>query len=224
MIQDGRTREPVGRRIGRWILIACGGLAVASLANVLVVFPDGSPVSSDPGAPAIPTWIQLAPALAGIVLVLVLPWRPPAQPALPVERPRLRIATALLLLLAVLFPALTIFPGLPGESYVLAKVALFMVVPAVIVLALRNTVRIAAVRGAWRWWAPILVIAVWTLLSQLAPWNPAFDGGGYERETVIIVATATAISAGIGEELFYRRWLQTRLEALLGPWPGISVR
>lgn len=34
---------------------------------------------------------------------------------------------------------------------------------------------------------------------------------------------ATTITAGIGEELFYRQWLQTRLEAGLGAWAGIAV-
>lgn len=33
----------------------------------------------------------------------------------------------------------------------------------------------------------------------------------------------TALTAGIGEEVFYRYWLQTRAEALLGRWGGIAV-
>lgn len=38
-----------------------------------------------------------------------------------------------------------------------------------------------------------------------------------------VVALITALTAGVGEELFSRRWLQTRLEAALGGWPGILV-
>lgn len=38
-----------------------------------------------------------------------------------------------------------------------------------------------------------------------------------------MAATATALTASIGEEIFYRYWLQTRLEALLGRWPGILL-
>ena len=38
---------------------------------------------------------------------------------------------------------------------------------------------------------------------------------------LIIAATATAVTAGIGEEVLFRRLLQTRLEALAGPWTGI---
>lgn len=34
---------------------------------------------------------------------------------------------------------------------------------------------------------------------------------------------ATAITAGLGEELLYRRFLQTRLEALIGPWTGVLL-
>ena len=40
---------------------------------------------------------------------------------------------------------------------------------------------------------------------------------------LIIAATATALTASVGEELFFRRWLQTRLEAGLGVWAGIGV-
>ncbi|SJN37028.1 Abortive infection protein [Micrococcus lylae] len=40
---------------------------------------------------------------------------------------------------------------------------------------------------------------------------------------MIIGATATAVTAGVGEELFFRLWLQTRLEALLGAPAGIAL-
>jgi membrane protease YdiL (CAAX protease family) len=39
----------------------------------------------------------------------------------------------------------------------------------------------------------------------------------------VLIAVLTALTAGVGEELFYRRWLQTRVEALLGPWAGIIL-
>src|SRR5699024_2724820 len=38
-----------------------------------------------------------------------------------------------------------------------------------------------------------------------------------------VSAVATAITAGFGEELVYRSFLQTRLEALLGPWSGLLL-
>ncbi len=113
--------------------------------------------------------------------------------------------------------------SIQGESYVLTKLLLLMVAAAVVVIAFRGAVRIKRARGMWRWWAPAVVIVVWTLLSEVAPWNPRFDPGDMTVMDIVVAATATAITAGIGEELFYRRWLQTRLEALLGAWPGVGL-
>ena len=60
-------------------------------------------------------------------------------------------------------------------------------------------------------------------LSQVAPWNPAAPAQEVDLMYFIIAALLTALTAGVGEELFYRRWLQTRLEAALGAWPGIAL-
>lgn len=40
---------------------------------------------------------------------------------------------------------------------------------------------------------------------------------------MLVAAVATAFTAGVGEEPFYRRWLPSRLEAGLGAWTGIIV-
>lgn len=215
---------PVVRpQVGRALLVACAVAAALSLVAVLVLLPDGTPVSADPGAPAVPIWVTVLPSLVGVGLVLVLPWRPPPLPAVPVGRHRLVATTVVLLALALLFPLAGGALGLSDETYLLAKVVLLMVLPATVVLVLRGAVRIEAPPAAWRWWAPLVVVAVWTLLSEVAPWNPVHDLSGIDPVLLVVAATATAVTAGLGEELFYRRWLQTRLEALLGPWPGIAV-
>ncbi|MBF4629607.1 CPBP family intramembrane metalloprotease [Clavibacter michiganensis subsp. phaseoli] len=126
-------------------------------------------------------------------------------------------------MLAVLFPVLTVVVPLVGESYVLGKLTLFMIVPAILLIVVRKSVRITWRKDASRWWAPAVVVLVWTLLSQIAPWNPVFDSARSDPSLILTAAIATAITAGVGEELFYRRWLQTRLEAALGAWPGIVV-
>jgi membrane protease YdiL (CAAX protease family) len=222
------TRKPPrevsgGRGIGRWFVAACAVFGAVCLIVVVVAFPSGTPVSSDAGAPAVPIWVTVAPALAGIALALLLPRRPPALRAVAVRRDRLLATTGILLGLALAFPLTVGLLRVQGEMYILAKLVLLMLVPAAIVLAIRDAVRLEVHRAAWRWWAPAAVVAVWTLLSQVAPWNPSFDFAGMDPAFVAVAALATAVTAGVGEELFYSRWLQTRLEALIGPWPGIAL-
>lgn len=205
------------------MLTGCAIIGTVSLVTVLIAYPQGTPMSADPGAPAIPIWVILLPSLVGIALTLLLPWRPGSLPVRPARGDRLHVSTAVLVLLAVVFPAAVVVYGLRNEDYVLAKAALLILIPAVVVAVLRPAVRIQVPREWWRWWAPAVVVIVWTLLSQVAPWNPRPDFSGIDPEVVIVGALATALTAGVGEELFYRRWLQTRLEAVLSPWAGIAL-
>lgn len=74
--------------LGRAVLIACVVIAAASLATVVVALPGGAPTSRDPGAPVVPWWVVLLPAVVGIALATVLPPRAPAQPAVVENRSR----------------------------------------------------------------------------------------------------------------------------------------
>lgn len=211
----------VSRRTGSVVLAVTAAMAVASLIIVLAETPQGWPVSSDPGSPVIPLWVVLLPPAVGIVLSLLLPLRVPRLPVIAVDRRRLLATTTALIAIALAFPVVATYAS--SEVYALAKVLLFLLVPGVVVLWGRDAVRIEAPRAAWRWWAPLIVVAVWTVLSQVAPWNPSADFGDVDPVLLIVVATSTAITAGVFEELFYRRWLQSRLEAVFGPWPGIAL-
>ena len=211
------------RRPGRGVLALCAVIALAALVVVLTVMPEGASVSSDPGAPVVPWWVVLLPPAVGIALTLAIPRCQIVMAAEVEDRGRFTASTAVLAGLAVAFPLLVGLLDLGGsEWYVLAKLVLFMVVPGVVVAVVRG-VRIQRVRSAWRWWAPAAVILVWTLLSQVAPWNPRHDLSDVDPTMLVVSATATAITAGLGEELFYRRWLRTRLEAGLGAAPGIAL-
>ncbi|KZC94179.1 abortive infection protein [Clavibacter tessellarius] len=211
------------RILGRTVLVLCAALGVLALGIVLVAVPDGAPTSSDAGAPSVPWWAVLLPAAVGIALTLTLPRRVLEQPAIVSEPARHRAATWILLALAAAFPLAVGALGLArSEGYVLLKALLLIALPAAVVGVLRG-VRIDRVRDAQRWWAPIVVVVVWALLAQVAPWNPRPDLDGVDPATLLVTAVATALTAGIGEELFYRRWLQTRLEASLGPAPGIAL-
>lgn len=136
---------------------------------------------------------------------------------------RLTVTTAGLLVLYLMFTLGAGAVPWRNEDYILAKAALLLVLPGLLVLTVRRAVRVHGTPGAWRWWAPAVVVVVWFALDKLAPWIPAYDPGEVDRTFLIVGATATAITAGVGEELFFRRWLQTRLEALVGVWAGIGV-
>jgi membrane protease YdiL (CAAX protease family) len=165
----------------------------------------------------------LVPPVAGTVLSLVLPWAPPPQPAVVRDPRRLRLSTLLLLIIAIVFPVVVGVPGVASSGwYLLAKVALLTVAAGLAVALLRG-VGLDRATGAWRWWAPIAVVAVWAALGPAAPWAAPADFSGIEPVDLVLIAVLTALTAGVGEELFYRRWLQTRVEALLGPWAGIIL-
>jgi membrane protease YdiL (CAAX protease family) len=218
-----RTPGSISRGGISWIVAAGAALWVASFAGLLIASPSGTRISSDTAAQPVAYWVTLMPVAVGSALTLLLPHPSPRRPvAIDSRRPFL-MTTIGLVVLAVLFPVLTVAVPLVGESYVLGKLALFMIVPAILLLAVRKSVSITWRKDASRWWAPAVVVLVWTLLSQVAPWNPVFDPAGSDPSLILTAAIATAITAGVGEELFYRRWLQTRLEAALGAWPGIVV-
>jgi uncharacterized protein len=180
-------------------------------------------MSSDPGAEPVAYWVPLLPVTVGFGLVFLLPRRSPSRPVLLGTRRPFVVTTVSLVALAVAFPVAAASVPLEGELYILGKLVLFMAVPSVVLVISRRGVEIGWNRDSSRWWAPAIVITVWTLLSQVAPWNPAFDPGGADPLFIVVAATATAITAGVGEELFYRRWLQSRLEAALGAGPGIAL-
>ena len=74
-------------------------------------------------------------------------------------------------------------------------------------------------------WGPALPVAVWLVLSYATPLAvPASDWGRTVTpvELVVTLLVAFAVNALL-EEVFYRRWLQTRWESMLGRWPAIVL-
>lgn len=219
MSTPASSRSPVGT----WIVAGCAVIMVAALVIVHIVLPGGAPVSADPGAPAVPWWATLLPSVVGIAAILLVPWRPPTQPVRIADAGRHRVSTIVLVALAIGFPAVVRSLDLTGEAYVLAKVVMLMLIAGVAVAVLRPAVAIDRQPGGWRWWGPAIALLVWFVLSQLTPWQPSHDFGGFDPVLLIVTALVTAISAGVGEELFYRRWLQTRLEGGWGAAAGIAL-
>lgn len=220
------VQVPLRPGVGRVVLVVCALLYTASLLVTLLAFPDGLAVSADDFASREPLWQRLLPPVAGIAVVLLLPRRRPLLPAVPAQPRALIGSTVLLVALLALFLLAPFVVPLTSEDPVLLKAALFMTVPGTAVWLWSRrarSLRFDRPAAAWRRWAPAVAVAVFTVLSQLMPWVRPWSPGGMPVEMVIVAATATAITAGLGEELFFRRWLQTRLEAILGGAAGIAL-
>jgi uncharacterized protein len=77
----------------------------------------------------------------------------------------------------------------------------------------------------WRMWvSPLFIMSVWVYLSYFSvfsvPRTPSVLTNAAELLMTLVVGF---LINSLLEELFYRVWLQTRLEELLGSWPAIML-
>ena len=217
---DARTAAS-GRPL---VLVLLAAVFVLAIWVTILRSPEGVVVSSDPGYAPRPVPLQLVPALAAALLTLLLP-RGEGGAGAAVRRPRsARVETGLLLALVLAFPLLAPLLPLP-EDYVLLKAALFLVVaPLVLWLSARRAgPSIDVDRPATRTWPVLLPPLVLAGLATVGPFSAGSPSAWPPPAVLLVAAVATAITAGLGEELMYRRFLQTRLEALLGPWAGLLL-
>ena len=210
--------------LGRVLMWSAGALGVLALLVLVILSPDGIRQSSDPGSPVTPLWVVLLPPIAAIVLARALPWSAPTLEPTVSDFPSIRRSIMALLVCAVVFPLVVGITQIDGSAwYLLAKVLILVGIPALLVWRSQRNIKIASPRMAWQWWAPTVVVTVWAILSQASPWIIVPTFLGVDLTYLIVAATLTALTAGVGEELFYRYWLQTRAEALLGRWGGIVL-
>ena len=211
-------------KLGRVLIWSAGALGVLALIVLLTLSPDGIRQSSDPGSPITPLWVVLVPPLVAITLTRALPWSAPTLEPTVSNASAIQHSVTALLVCAVLFPLVIGITEIYDSAwYFLAKVVILIGIPAALMWRSRRNIKIARPLLAWQWWAPIVVIMVWIILSQASPWIAVPTFPGVDLDYLIVGATLTALTAGVGEELFYRYWLQTRAEALLGRWGGIVL-
>lgn len=198
------------------------GIFAVAIAVTMLRNPQGVVVSADAGYAPMAVPLLLVPAALTVVLTRLLPTGSGGGPATVRRRSGAVGEAGGLIALAMGFVLLV--PVLPrAEDYVLLKFMMFLVVPVLVLGVLgrrgRHSVDISRPRMApWIVLAPVLVLGV---LSNLGPFAPAPPSARPPAAMLIVAATATAITAGLGEEVLFRRLLQTRLEALTGPWAGI---
>lgn len=196
---------------GAWLVVAHGGRVVPS---------------SDPGAGSVDVaWLWLA--AAGLAIAAVATSRH-LEPSIVTERNRQQSTVELvgLLVCAIAFPLLLSLPlGWHPLDYAWVKVLLLLALPGGLlwlsrrraggpsIVIHRPTVTAGMLLGA------VAGTAWYLYVTQLSPAAPSIERWP-DLVTLIVAATFTALTASIGEEVFYRYWLQSRLEARLGRWPG----
>lgn len=206
------------------IVWTVAGLAVFVLAYGWLLLTGNTVVrqSADEGATGLSLWALLVPQLAAIALAVLV--RPRAQVPLPLaDLPRRRLAreTWVLLGAALAFPAAVLFTG-RGDFYPVAKVVFLLVVPLVAFRLIRGGEPAArSIPRPVTWLAPLPAVAVWFVLTQIWPFATPLTQELPDPVTLAVQSLVVALTAGVLEEVFYRAWLQTRLEVLIGRWPAI---
>lgn len=209
--------------------VTAGGalLFLAAPAYLLLSGNDEVTTSSDPGAPSMSLWAVLVPLVAGLVLALLMPPHGLGLEA-PVERPSRE--TWVMLGAAVAFPVIAgviVLAGVPnGGWYALLKLVVLLAVPLTALLLMRKSGPPKQKwHGAGRWLWPLPAVVVWAYLEYFSPLRgPALDPADYpDLVETAIIATLTFLTASVLEEVFYRRWLQTRLESRLGSVAGVLL-
>ncbi len=212
------------KHMSRTGLLTGAGLAVFVLAYASLILTGTTVIrqSADPGATGATLWAALLPPLAAVILaMLVAPRAAVPQPLAGLPRPRLVRETWLLLAAAVAFPVAVALVG-RGLLYPVAKIAILLVVPLVGFRLIRGDGPAArSVPRPVTWLAPLPAVVAWFLLAEVSPLSPPLTQHLPDPVTLAIGSLITLLTAGVLEEVFYRAWLQTRLEVLYGRWPAI---
>jgi membrane protease YdiL (CAAX protease family) len=221
------------QHLGTVVLIA--GLAtIATSAAVLLLTGSGEVRYSADHGDTMPFWHRWVPALVGIALIRLMPPRT-SRLAAPgaVARPTgiLRIEALALLATAVLFAVALRLAGGGEPAHTLLKLPLLLGVPMALFWAVRR--RSGARKNGdgrgltepWRRWGPAVPVSAWLVLAYASPVAVPASGLPSGSNAVSLVATVVIVFTvnSLLEEAFYRRWLQTRWEALLGAWPGVVL-
>lgn len=197
---------------GRVVLV--GGILVLLAAAVGLVATGNTEIrySADHETTK-PMWLRWIPAGVGILLIRLLPMRLDRAAGGPAAGRQAWV----LLGLGVAFAVLLKLTG----QFEMLKAVLLLILPLVLL-------RWYGGKPTANWpatvrWEPVIPVVAWLMFSYVGPLAP--EG---RRPDLPALELAVAVLVGflvnsVLEEYFYRRWLQTRWEQLLGPWPAILI-
>jgi len=215
------------------LILACGiGSILLSILWLVLTGNTNIQYSADHEG-TVPVWTRWIPSLIGLVVIRLIP------PSLQKDKtdqltdyPPIAAQTWVLLAAALLFPVLLALTGDTQGWYAVIKLVLLVAVPlAVFRIAERGTRLVQAHSnarrsklGRWYWLGPILPIVVWFYLTYATPLaTPPSDYVWPDVATLVATVIVVFLINAVVEEIFYRVWLQSRLELLLGRWPAIVL-
>lgn len=189
--------------------------------------------SSDESAEPYPLWMPLTSALIVLLLTRLVPPRlATLDPLADIDRQRITREVWVLVGAAIAFPALVVAATAAGMTrdviYSPLKVLIFLVIPLLAFRAFRGD----GSKARWitrldrtRALAPIVPVVAWFLLARLGPLAPPAIAPASlpDPVTMAVASVITLLTAGVLEEVFYRGFLQTRLESVVGRWPAIAT-
>ncbi|ADB31063.1 Abortive infection protein [Kribbella flavida DSM 17836] len=197
----------------RWVLAA--GIAVLVGAAVALVVTGNTEIrySADHDRTE-PMWWRWLPAAVGILLIRLVPVRLDRGPE---GRPDVRQAG----ILAGLAVAFAVLLKLTGQFEIL-KGVLLLAVPICMFRWLGERPTAGRPAPPVRW-EPAVPVVAWLLLTYVGPLQPQPSLSYLTGVQLALVVVSVFLVNSVLEEFFYRRWLQTRWEQLLGPWLAIVL-
>ena len=177
-------------------------------------------------------WRLWLPALVGLALTLLVPPRLPRIDLLRhAEAAQVRREAAVCTLAAVAYALVLPLGGRPSPDlwYVGVRLALLVALPLLVLRSDRRWVPAPPPEerpGHWYWTGPAVPVAAWLALAWFGPFGTpgtAAAAGAPAGPTLLVLVAGGFVINSLLEEIVYRFWLQTRLERMLGVWPGVVV-
>ncbi|HEK9103969.1 CPBP family intramembrane glutamic endopeptidase [Bacillus cereus] len=180
-----------------------------------------------------PFWNKWIPIIVGILLIRFLPFHHKNyNPLQQFESRRIMIQAVVLFLSGSLFTICLLTMNFEGMSFqlwfMIFKIALLLFTPLMLLLFYQSNPKKerpkpvkSTVNTRWYRFTPLIIIIIWGYFNFFSVFSTPFVSVRMDPTILISILLVGFLINSVLEELFYRVWLQTRLELLLGTWPAI---
>lgn len=237
---DNTGRQDAGWKSQENVIWLVGGIFLFFVSGVVLLATGETTVplggEAEEGT-VIPIWTIAGPTLIGLLLIRLFP--PTLRVPNPVDRltqEQVRRGFYPAIGIAVAFPVIVAGVGyLVGDINIAwfgLKIIFFLVVTFVLLRRYGGMPTLSAPTGDvrfWYWVAPIVVAVVYLASLTVGPFAPEQQFAEEMLDSSALIGFllgATVwnfINAGLAEELFFRAYLQSRLEVIWGQWSGIII-
>lgn len=160
------------------------------------------------------------------VILYLLPYKNPEILSLQEEEKQTLKSQTHYLLIAALFYflALIITPAEHVFDFFYIYKLVFLLFVPLIIFKWKPKIKLHRHSAKKQWKFALIPVVVWMFMYFFSPWSSS-ESNTYEMNFLILLtgALVSFLLNSVLEELFYRVWLQTRLEIFLGTWPAICV-